>query len=168
MDPETWRDVEGYNGRYQVSDLGRVKNTKTGRVLKPGKKPKGYLFVVLCVGGRGKTRTVHRLVAQAFIPNPRGLTDVDHANNVRTDNSVTNLRWASKSENVRNQCIRQGTSSRYKGVSWNVKNQKWYAQITFESRRHHLGTFADERDAAIAYNSAATLLFGDFARLNLV
>lgn len=103
-----WRDIIGYEGKYQVSDEGQVRNVETGLVLRPGKKPGGYLFVGLAdhrisKGRRKKYHHVHRLVAQAFIPNPDDKSDVDHIDGVKTNNHVSNLRWCTRKENVHNE-----------------------------------------------------------------
>lgn len=102
-----WRDIIGYEGKYQVSDEGQVRNAETGLVLRPGKKPGGYLFVGLAdhrvgKGKRKKYHHVHRLVAQAFLENPEGKSDIDHIDGVKTNNRVGNLRWCTRKENVHN------------------------------------------------------------------
>lgn len=96
---EIWKDIVGYEGLYQVSNLGRVKSRGSdkwhkGRMLKPMFDGKGnYLFVGLHKNGKTKQRNIHRLVAEAFIINPNNLPCVNHINEVKTDNKVTNLEW---------------------------------------------------------------------------
>lgn len=90
-----WKEVEGCPN-YLVSSAGRVKNLKLGIVLKQSLR-NGYLRVSI----NGKGQSVHRLVAQAFIPNPNGFDTVDHINGDKTDNRAENLRWISRSDNVR-------------------------------------------------------------------
>lgn len=103
---EVWRPVVGYEGLYEVSNLGRIRSldryvkswnsesklTK-GRILRMKKYSNGYLNVSLCKCGDIKTCSVHRLVAQAFLPNPDGLPCVNHKDNDRTNNRVENLEW---------------------------------------------------------------------------
>lgn len=102
IEMETWKSVVGYEGLYEVSDLGRVKSLWYGRerILKPGKSNKGYLYVVLCKDGETKkTLHIHRLVAEAFIPNPNNLETVNHKDEVKTNNVATNLEWLSMKDN---------------------------------------------------------------------
>lgn len=107
---EVWKDILGYEGTYQVSNKGRVKSltrkvwnyTKRERILKPCHKPNGYMQVNLCKDGGGdKHAYVHRLVAQAFLPNPDGLPEVNHIDFDKTNNCVENLEWVSDKDNKR-------------------------------------------------------------------
>jgi hypothetical protein len=96
---EVWKAVVGYEGLYQVSNLGNVRSLghdawHKGRTLKQVFDGKGnYLFVGLHKDGKTKQRNVHRLVAEAFIPNPTKLPCVNHINEVKTDNRAENLEW---------------------------------------------------------------------------
>ena len=86
---EEWKDVVGYEGLYEVSNLGRVRNKQTGKVLKPKMTHWGYYQLNLCNNGTRKTKTVHRLVAQAWIPQVEADKDqVNHINEIKTDNFV--------------------------------------------------------------------------------
>lgn len=98
---EIWKDIEGYEGLYQVSSEGRVKSLKFGKekILKNIKDSKGYLKVQLHKEGR-KTFKVHRLVATAFIPNSNNLPEVNHKNENPTDNRVDNLEWCNRTYNI--------------------------------------------------------------------
>ena len=96
---ECWKDIEGFPN-YQVSNHGRVKNKKTGKILKPYKTNRGYLTVGFWVNGKKKRLLVHRLVAAAFIPNTENLPEVNHANGCKTDNNVANLEWSTGSQNI--------------------------------------------------------------------
>lgn len=89
-----WKDIDGYIGRYQVSSAGEVRNTKTLKILRQSVTDR-YMKVNLCCHGVSTTYRVHRLVALAFIPNPRSHAEVDHIDEDKTHNTVTNLRWCS-------------------------------------------------------------------------
>lgn len=105
MTKEVWRDIEGYEGLYQVSSEGRVKSLKrkmrkNERILKPTYDGRGRLYVDLCAGGKRKRHKVHRLVCQAFHENPDNKPEVNHINENASDNRACNLEWCTRIENV--------------------------------------------------------------------
>lgn len=93
---EEFKKIENYNN-YSVSNLGNIRNDKTGRILKTYTKPSGYVQVQL--GRKTVPQYVHRLVAIAFISNPDNKPQVNHKNGVKYDNRVENLEWVTASEN---------------------------------------------------------------------
>lgn len=99
---EHWQPVVGYEGLYEVSDQGRVKSLKFGKekILKPWKTPDGYLKVSLRKDGHTKQTYVHRIVSEAFIPNPNNLETVNHKDEVKTNNVASNLEWMSQKDNI--------------------------------------------------------------------
>lgn len=129
---EEWRDIKGYEGYYQVSNMGRVRSvdrdirntgnigeTKIshykGRVLIQGRRNKGYLGVILTKNSKQKSYAVHRLVAQAFIPNPNNLPQVNHKDEDKTNNCVENLEWCDCKYNINYGSWRKKQSESHKG-----------------------------------------------------
>ena len=97
-----WKDIEGYEGKYLVSDEGYVKRiykNKPARILKNRSKDDGYCTVSLCVNGKAKTCSVHRLVANAFLERPEGTTEVNHKDGNKQNNNVSNLEWVTQADN---------------------------------------------------------------------
>ena len=97
---EEWRDIEGFNG-YQVSNEGRIRSLKWGkeRIRKVTINKYGYLEVSLCKDEKPTTKRIHRLVAEAFIPNPQNLPEVNHKDEDKTNNNVENLEWCTEEYN---------------------------------------------------------------------
>lgn len=100
---EVWKDIRGYEGIYQISNLGRIKSLhrdcRNGRILNPAKNNSGYLRVALSNNGKIRYDSIHRLVAEAFISNPKKLPEVNHIDGNKLNNSVENLEWVTKGEN---------------------------------------------------------------------
>lgn len=96
MNNEIWKDIPNYENLYQISNLGNVKSIRTNKILKYGYSHNGYKIVCL----KGKMFRVHRLVAEAFISNTNNYPQVNHKNEIKTDNRVDNLEWCSSSYNI--------------------------------------------------------------------
>ena len=143
---ENWKKVAGFND-YSVSDRGNVRNDKTGRILQTGTHLNGYYYVNLRKNNKPLSKNVHRLVAGAFLPNPENKKSVDHINNDRKNNKLTNLRWATLSENQHNRKINKNCSSGSKGVSFVKKTNKWRARISINGKEIYLGSFMKKEDA---------------------
>ena len=163
---ERWGSINGYLN-YEVSWFGRVRNATTGRILKGG-LTKGYRMVCLSKEGRIKTHTVHVLVAREWVPNPENKRCVDHIDGDKANNNWENLRYATHTENSRNQKNQTNTSSVYKGVYLHKPTKKWMAYIRINKKIKNLGYHASEREAAKAYNKAALEHFGIFAKVNTI
>lgn len=99
MDKEIWKDIPNYEGIYQVSNLGNVKNKTKNRKLHLRKD--GYLDIPLCKNGKTKYYLVHRLVAMAFINNPNNYKEVNHKDENKQNNNVNNLEWCDRLYNIK-------------------------------------------------------------------
>ena len=127
---EEWRPIKNYEGLYEISNLGRVKSLnyrRTGKenVLKPRKQKKGgYLQIILCKNGMKKMVSVHRLVAEAFIPNPDNKPCIDHINTIRDDNRVENLRWTTYEENMNNELTKEHRSDSLKDREFSEEHRR--------------------------------------------
>lgn len=110
---EKWKDIKGYETLYQISDRGNVRSLDRkvkcrdnklkqlkGRIIKQQRYSNGYMFVSLSKNGVVKQLLVHRLVGNAFIPNPENKPEINHKNEIKEDNTVGNLEWATRYENV--------------------------------------------------------------------
>ena len=131
---EHWASIDGYLN-YQVSWWGRVTNTNTGRILKPGTSTHGYRFVILSKNGKQKLHYIHKLVAREWRANPDERPCVDHVDNDKTNNNHENLRWATLSENSRNMGKHKDGSSDFKGVSFAKVSGKWRARILLPGKQ---------------------------------
>lgn len=102
---EEWKDIKGFEGMYQISNLGRVKtlnykNTGEERIRANSLTRDGYIKVRLLHKGKDKTARVHRLVAEAFIPNKENKDTVNHIDGDKTNNNVNNLEWADRKQQM--------------------------------------------------------------------
>lgn len=105
---EVWKDIKGYEGRYQVSNTGRIKGLPIDEkfckkreevILKTFMCGSGYQEVILSIHGKRTPKLIHRLVAEAFISNPEGKKEVNHKDGDKCNNNVNNLEWVTPSEN---------------------------------------------------------------------
>ena len=99
MTQEIWKPVVGYEGIYEVSSGGRVRNSK-GKILTPHLYGHGYLRIDLFKSSKKKSVAVHRLVAEAFVAKPKGAEVVNHLDECKTNNCVENLEWTTQKKNV--------------------------------------------------------------------
>lgn len=106
---EIWKEIAGFEGLYAVSNKGRVKNLETGKVLKNWSNTHGYSMITLYKGDNTKPKavTIHKLVATAFIPNPNNLPYINHIDECKTNNDVTNLEWCTPSQNNKHSAHQQ-------------------------------------------------------------
>lgn len=135
---EQWRVIEEATN-YEVSNLGHIRNTKSGQVLNPGVSGNGYRQVSLRMKASGKfeKRYVHRLVASYWIPNPENKREVNHKNLDRTDNRVENLEWVTSSDNQKH---------KYQTGSYKTSNRR-VAQIDIDTLKT-IAEFSSVAEAA--------------------
>lgn len=119
FDYEEFRDIENYNGEYQVSNLGRVYSVKSKKFLKPKTTSGGYLQVCLSKNGKHKNYYIHRLTAQAFLKNINNLPQVNHKDENPLNNNLSNLEWCTASYNA----------------SYGTKNQRMVQHPNYKATR---------------------------------
>lgn len=156
MDLENWLPVKGYEGFYEVSDLGRVRSFMSGKavVLKPALNTFGYPILSLYKNKIKKMHTVHSLVAITFLGHiQEGHSIViNHINFNRQDNRLVNLELVTARENCNKKHIK--SASKYTGVSWHKLGNKWKSRIQISGKSVHLGLFNSEIEAHYAYEEA--------------
>ena len=152
MIEEIWRPIEGYEGLYEVSNTGRVRSVdryvkskgesywlRKGKMLSPTKDKNGYLKVNLSCNGKHNIIRVHRLVTEAFLPNPDNLPEVNHKDEDKTNNNVDNLEWCNAKYN-----------SNYKGVlkrrSQRMKENGIYEKNALKRRKYPDTVGLDEKE----------------------
>jgi len=156
---EIWKKVLGYEN-YEVSTKGNVR--KGNKLMKTKLENNGYYRIGLYQNKMYKYFSIHRLVAVAFINNPQNKLCVDHINNNKIDNNVTNLRYVTHQENNMNVPILKNNTSSVKGVYFDKEMKKWRAQIMQNYKILHIGLFNNIEDAKLARQNKAKELFGEF------
>ncbi len=156
---ETYKVIEGFEG-YSVSDFGNVKNNKTGRIKNVNANDKGYIQVSLNKHKKQYKKMVHVFVALAFSANPENKPFVDHIDNCKTNNNITNLRWATTVQNSQNRSMMSNNTSGARGVSWDKVGKRWIATIAIDGVRINLGRFKTLEDAKQARIIKANQAFG--------
>ena len=147
---------------YEVSNFGRVRNIKTGKILKPYFDSVGYYQVSLYIDGILYKKYIHKLVTEYFIANPYNKNYVDHINNNKLDNNVSNLRYCTQQENCMNRKIGSNNTSNYKGISNDKKANRWLARININGKSKHLGRFDNIEDAVNCRVKKAKEVYGEF------
>jgi len=163
---EIWKSIKGYEGIYEVSDLGNVKSlpriittnrnrsfVSKEKILKYSKAYAGRLQVVLRKDNISKTFPIHKLVAIAFLNHtPCGYGEiVDHIDNDYTNNKTNNLQLITQRENASKD--RNGYSSKYVGVDWNKTRKLWRSRIWINGKHFQLGHYEKELEAHNAYEN---------------
>lgn len=132
---EIWSDIVGYENMYQISNYGRLKSFKPKeKILSLSPNKNGYIEKQLYKKGKYKSKKIHRLVAEAFIPNPNNLPEVNHKDGDKTNNCVNNLEWVTTKQNNwhRYNVLRKTWSSDKRVVC--IETGKIYNSITIASK----------------------------------
>ena len=153
---EIWKDID--NSCYQVSNLGRVKNIKSGKILKDAtsKSLDGYRCVSLVIDGSKRTMLVHRLVFSSFVKNNLLTKEqVNHKDLNKSNNNLNNLELLDNRGNITHRnLMNDNLTSKYTGVSFYKKNSKWISFIRINKKSINLGYFDDEISASRMYNTS--------------
>lgn len=161
---EIWKDIPGYEDRYQVSTLGRIKSKRIIFIRKNGIKftskggikklitdKFGYKRIGLYKNGKQVIMLVHRLVGICFIKNPKKYTQINHIDFNPSNNYINNLEWCTNRMNSIHSVKSMKKSSKYIGVCWCNTRLKWLSVIRIGKRRINLGRFDSEELAANTY-----------------
>ena len=152
---EVWKDIKGYEGYYQISNLGRVKSlfrivphklkgkkTIPEKILKQCISSPGYYATVLTKNSKGKSTRIHRLIAFHFIANPENKPEINHKKTIKTDNRIENLEWVTRKENIAH-AIRHGL--------WE-NNLKSRAKLTIKEVKEIRKSKLTRKEIATKYN----------------
>jgi ribosomal protein L22 len=152
MNEEIWVDIIGFEGRYKISKSGKIMNSIVGNIIKPWLNTRGYESVTLRKDGKQKSLKVHKLMAINFLNHePSGMNRVvDHIDGNKLNNNLENLRIVSQRKNTHNTYMKK--YSKYVGVSFDKRSQKWVSNIRINGKGKFLGSFKCELAAAHAYN----------------
>lgn len=160
---EVWKPIAGYEGLYEVSNLGRVRKISGNapKMIAVTDNGHGYKIVGINDGHGRKNHYVHRLVAAAFVPNPNNLPTVDHIDHNRENNNACNLRWMTQGDNVRHSASimskprmkpMTNTGERY------ISRQKRDGRYRLTIRRHQIGTYKTINDAKAVRDAILKIL----------
>ncbi len=139
---EVWKDIPGFEGLYQASNMGRIASIRYGfKLMSLVRNPTGYVQIAFRVNNSIKRGLVHVFIAKTFLNQCNGCTQVDHINNIKTDNRVENLQWVSRSDNMKNNYSR-GTTTIDK-----LKSKGKRVEL-FDKDGKSIGVFDKLRDAA--------------------
>ena len=157
---EIYKDIEGYEGLYQVSNLGNVKSLgndkkRKEKILKPNKNNRGYLYVGLCKQGKIKMCKIHRLVAKAFIPNPNNYEEINHLNESKIDNRASNLEWCDHKYN-----INYGTHNQRSAASRKNNKKQGEQVLCLETGKIYPSIMEVERQTGFAHSNISKVCNG--------
>lgn len=166
---EVWKPVKGFEKLYEVSDKGNVRNSR-GKILKTYLINSGYKALKFTVNQKRTNRLVHRLVAEAFIENPENCKEVNHVDENKCNNTVSNLQWVTSSQNKQHSIKSGGydkifemknslgkkhlpdNHSKYHNVTYHKSRKKWAATIRVNGKNMFPKRFNTEEEAALHVN----------------
>ena len=172
LNTEIWKKINDLP--YYINECGEVMRDPNAKYKHKNKvyvrtyiNNKGYVCINLYKNSKPHRFTIHRLLATYFIPNPDDLPEVNHIDGNPQNNSLSNLEWCTHKQNIqhawdtnlftnKHACAsvkRKNSSSQYRGVSWSNGRQRWCVYLTFNKKRHGIGRFKSELDAAKAYDT---------------
>jgi hypothetical protein len=162
---EEWRNIES-SPLYEVSNLGNVRHKKRQTLLKgrPDKSKNNYIRYNVHIAdenGKQRNQKIHRLVANAFIPNPDNKPEIDHIDRNPANNRADNLRWTTRAENMINCSLRSDNKSGHRGIYFVKQKQKWAICYEFEKKKHHGGFYATLEEAVANYKNPSNLKSGE-------
>lgn len=157
MKNEVWVPVLGYEGIYEVSSLGQVRNISkfNNRILNPRKTKDGYLYLELSSYYKRATKRVHRIVAESFLGYNKNKC-VNHIDGDKLNNKIVNLEWISTRENCSHRSFMKNKSSKYSNITWDKINNKWRVQVYIAGKQNYIGLYNDEE---IAYQNLCLFLY---------
>lgn len=164
---EEWRPVIGYEGLYEVSNLGRVRSVdryvkskgesywlRKGKMLSPAKDKNGYLKVNLSCNGKNNIIRVHRLVAQVFIHNPDNLPEINHKDEDKTNNRVDNLEWCDRkyNNNYGTKIERQKNTNIQNGFWTGLSKEEYMKKYNQDRKEYKKKWYQENKDKAKEYD----------------
>lgn len=147
---EEWKQIKDYEN-YSVSNFGSIKNNITNRILKP-KIVNNYYMIDLCKNGIKNPASIHRLVGLYFLENNENKETIDHKDRNTLNNHISNLRFATRSEQQKNKNKSKNCLSKWKGVTFDKQKNKWKCHMRIDGKLKHIGYFDNEIDCAKRYN----------------
>ena len=157
---ETFLSVPGYEGYYEISNLGNIKSLRSGKLLKQASNKDGYKFVCLAKDGKSRSYGVHRLVALAFLPNPENLPEVNHKDESHDNNCVENLEWISKKGNRNYGTYRERMSKSLKESGTNNKSISAYDKKTLKFVKSYDSITEAEKELGLSKGAIGKALSG--------
>ena len=162
---ENYKNIDNFS-KYQISNLGNVKSFwgKTEKILKPSLAQKYQHVIMIDDQGKQKTKRIHRLVAESFIPNIEDRKEVDHIDGNTNNNNCNNLRWATHSQNNINKLPDKNNTSGHRGIDFMKNKNKWRARIKINQKEVHLGIFDTFEEALKIRCENEIIYFKEFRR----